>query len=272
MPQLPPRREWQAPEYTPPFDKRSPRSFLRFFFGPFLRNLHVTGPDSLLPTRVSRAGAALRAAGLSPRFAGGQARPSVVGASQTYEDFITGFVAWVQANVAPYPQPPPELRSGELMPALLPQYEDDLAYVRALERGPFPEVIRGRPAALSPQATDPLQNGLEASRPPGYAFTAPGNQEKGTAWRAWEAAEAAKRAKGRVLGVRVGGGLAGLGGDGGRGGKRAAATAKASASASAAEMKTAAAAAAAAAPGEDDEKGAPWLRALIKRFDDPQEL
>jgi hypothetical protein len=220
-------------------------SFLRFFFGPFLQNLHVTGPDSLLPTKVSKAGAALREAGLAPRVAGGIAGPAVVGASQTYNDFISGFVAWIQANVPGYPQPPSNLRSGELMPPLLPQYQDDLAYVRSLTRGPFPEVIRGRPEGLSPRATDPLQNGREAELQPGFAFTAPGNQEKGMAWRQWEALEAAKRSKKRGLARLVG-----------------------------LERKDQEEVGAAAAVrgsndnDNDNERGAPWLRALIARFHD----
>jgi hypothetical protein len=272
---LPPRRQWQAPEFIPPFDKRNPLSVYRYIRGPFLENLHVTGPESLWPTRVSREGKALREAGLAPRVAklaeeaekedgegggGGRgsgaasavrstaARPPssslsdnkkpspspirVVGASQTYDDFILGFVAWVQANVAPYPQPPAELRSGKLMPALRPEFQSDVDWARSLGRGAFPQVIRGRPARLSPAKTDPLQNGEVARLKPGFAFTAPGNQEKGTAWRAWEAAKAAKEGKLRAA----------FGGGGGE--------------------------------DEDDEArgGAPWLRALIARFHDPEDL
>lgn len=221
----------------------------------------MTGPDSLWPTRVSKAGKALREAGLAPRvvalaseealegdeatatvaatgFRAGnhkKAAPSssspirVVGASQTYDDFILGFVAWVQANVAPYPEPPQELRTGARMPPLRPEYQADVDWARSLGRGAFPDVIRGRPARLSPPATDPLQNGVVAKLAPGFAFTAPGNQEKGTAWRAWEAARRLKQGKVRALGL-------GGGGDG------------------------------------DDDKGAPWLRALVSRFHDPQDL
>lgn len=92
-------------------------------------------------------------------------RITVVGASDIYNDYITGFVMWIEQNTPRYSVPK--------MPALPPlpeQYKADVAWVASLRRGPYPDLIYSRPAKFAPAATDPLQNGQISRLPPGEVF------------------------------------------------------------------------------------------------------
>ena len=122
---------------------------------------------------------AAAAAAILP-FAGAQNAPSpssragtgtapdvrTVGTSERYHRYLEGFFQYIDEATPPYPRPP----ASAGLPALLPQYAADVAYVRSLRRGPYPAVVRGRPAALLPQVQDELQNGTRASLPPGPAW------------------------------------------------------------------------------------------------------
>lgn len=90
----------------------------------------------------------------------------VVGASDFYNDYMTGFMMLIEKETPRYPTPPkPKL------PPLPEQYREDVAWVANLRRGPYPDVnIKGRPASQSPRATDPLQNGEIADMSPGVVF------------------------------------------------------------------------------------------------------
>ena len=90
----------------------------------------------------------------------------VVGAAEEYNDYITGYLYWIEQNVPKYENP-----KFKGLPALPAEFRDDVAWVASLRRGPYPDVIKGRPAALSPKATDPLQNGQISNLAPGPAFT-----------------------------------------------------------------------------------------------------
>jgi hypothetical protein len=67
----------------------------------------------------------------------------------------------------PYPPLPPT--AGPL-PPLPARHAADVAWVRALRRGAYPAVVKGRPAALLPRAQDGLQNGSVSSLPPAPAW------------------------------------------------------------------------------------------------------
>jgi hypothetical protein len=64
----------------------------------------------------------------------------------------------------------PEIRGGTKLPPLPPAHAADVAWVRSTGRGAYPSVVKGRPWPITPQATDPLQNGQVASLPPGPAW------------------------------------------------------------------------------------------------------
>lgn len=57
-------------------------------------------------------------------------------------------------------------------PPLSDAYRADVEWVRSLRRGAYPSLVKGRPKLLTPQATDPLQNGEVASLPPGPGWVA----------------------------------------------------------------------------------------------------
>ncbi|WIA29963.1 hypothetical protein OEZ86_000061 [Tetradesmus obliquus] len=91
---------------------------------------------------------------------------TVVGASPLYNDYITGFVMWIERETPRYNTPKlPQL------PPLPDKYKEDVAWVASLRRGPYPDLIKHRPEEYSPQRTDPLQNGQISSLPPGPAFS-----------------------------------------------------------------------------------------------------
>lgn len=107
--------------------------------------------------------AGLLAAQGAQAVAQGQAqRVSVVGASPLYNDYLTGFVAWIERVTPRYEVP----KVAAQLPPLPEQYKADVAWVASLRRGPYPDLIKGRPAAYSPARTDPLQNGEIANLPP----------------------------------------------------------------------------------------------------------
>ncbi|GBF95895.1 hypothetical protein Rsub_08486 [Raphidocelis subcapitata] len=89
------------------------------------------------------------------------------GSSPNLREYLAGFLTWVRRVTPPYPPLPPG--AGPL-PPLPPEREGDVAWVRALPRGPWPSVVKGRPTAYTPQVTDPLQNGRDASLAPGPAW------------------------------------------------------------------------------------------------------
>lgn len=108
----------------------------------------------------------LAAQGQAAVAAGQINRITVVGASPLYNDYITGFVMWIEKNTPRYNTPKlPEL------PPLPEQYKEDIAWVANLRRGPYPDLIKNRPAAFAPKATDPLQNGEISNLPPGRTIT-----------------------------------------------------------------------------------------------------
>jgi hypothetical protein len=122
--------------------------------------------------------------GLSPQFdyhtmaaqgrqavARGQtAQVKIVGASQEYNDYITGFMRWVEQSSPRYSTP-----KLNKLPPLPERYKQDVMWVANLRRGPYPDLIKNRPASLSPRATDPLQNGQIANLPPGEVFAGRSN-------------------------------------------------------------------------------------------------
>jgi hypothetical protein len=80
-----------------------------------------------------------------------------------------GFLEWITVPDInpPYPSLPP---TAGALPPLPARYAADVAWVRALRRGPYPAVAKGRPAALLPRVQDPLQNGSLAALPPAPAW------------------------------------------------------------------------------------------------------
>lgn len=96
---------------------------------------------------------------------GQAAQVKVVGASQEYSDYITGFMRWIERETPRYSTP--KLNN---LPPLPEQYKEDVMWVANLRRGPYPDLIRNRPQSISPRATDPLQNGQIANLPPGEVF------------------------------------------------------------------------------------------------------
>jgi len=98
---------------------------------------------------------------------GGQLQVDTVGASENYHRFIEGYLEWIDTVTPPYPPIPPG--SGN-MPPLDERYRADVEWVRALTRGAFPSVVKGRPKHITPAATDPLQNGEVSSLAPGPAW------------------------------------------------------------------------------------------------------
>lgn len=68
--------------------------------------------------------------------------------------------------------------------------------MRALRRGAYPSVVKGRPGLLTPGVTDPLQNGEVDSRPPGPAWVARlAKPQSGAARAAAAETEAARAAR-----------------------------------------------------------------------------
>jgi hypothetical protein len=90
----------------------------------------------------------------------------IVGASESYNEYVSGYLHWIEQNVPKVQNP-----KFKPLPPLPAEFRDDVAWVASLRRGPYPDVIKGRPAELSPKATDPLQNGLISNLAPGPAFT-----------------------------------------------------------------------------------------------------
>lgn len=107
----------------------------------------------------------LAAQGRAAVAAGEVEQVKVIGASPIYNDYITGFVRWIEKETPRYTAPEmPEL------PPLPEQYKADVEYVASLRRGPYPDLVKNRPEEYSPAKTDPLQNGEISNLPPGTAF------------------------------------------------------------------------------------------------------
>lgn len=62
---------------------------------------------------------------------------------------VRSYLEWIGQATPPYPPLP--AKAGAL-PPLDPAYADDVAYVRSLRRGAYTSLVKGRPAALTPQA------------------------------------------------------------------------------------------------------------------------
>ncbi|KAF6260471.1 hypothetical protein COO60DRAFT_1507020 [Scenedesmus sp. NREL 46B-D3] len=108
----------------------------------------------------------LAAQGRAAVDSGQASQITVVGASPLYNDYITGFVTWIERETPRYNTPKmPDL------PPLPDKYKEDVAWVASLRRGPYPDLIKHRPEEYSPQRTDPLQNGQISNLPPGPAFS-----------------------------------------------------------------------------------------------------
>lgn len=143
-------------------DARPPNTTL---FAPFAPGM---GPSPILsyigleqqfyPRVMQEKGASLVASGKV-------APTNIPGASRTYNDYVTGFLAWADENLPRYPPP-----YKANLPPLPDRYKADMAYIVNLRRGGYPDVITNRPAEISMRATDPLQNGRVASIGAGYAF------------------------------------------------------------------------------------------------------
>lgn len=107
----------------------------------------------------------LAAQGAAAVGAGVVERVVVVGGSRYYSDYVTGFIQHAEEVLPPYPTPPmPRL------PPLPARFREDVAWVANLRRGPYPDLVLGRPARFSPKVMDPLQNGQVASMSPAVVF------------------------------------------------------------------------------------------------------
>lgn len=107
----------------------------------------------------------LAAQGRAAVAAGRTEQVKVIGASPTYNDYITGFVMWIERETPRYSTP-----KMPNLPPLPEQYKDDVMWVANLRRGPYPDLVKNRPQQYSPARTDPLQNGEISRLPPGPAF------------------------------------------------------------------------------------------------------
>lgn len=133
---------------------------------PLATQLNLTGIYPLIGFEEKYSSSLLAAQGREAVAAGQIELIKVAGASQFYNEYMTGFMMFIEKTTPRYSTP---VKSNKL-PPLPPQYKDDLAWVANLRRGPFPDLIKNRPAAYSPAATDPLQNGEIANMSPGVVF------------------------------------------------------------------------------------------------------
>lgn len=92
---------------------------------------------------------------------GSIARITTSGASPFYNDYVTGFVMYAERETPRYAVP-----ARTALPPLPEAAKEDLAWVANLRRGPYPDLITGRPRIYSPKMTDTLQNGQVASMSP----------------------------------------------------------------------------------------------------------
>jgi len=90
----------------------------------------------------------------------------VAGASDFYNDYMTGFMMFLEKTTPRYNTP---MLTGKL-PPLPAEYKEDVMWVANLRRGPYPDLITNRPAKYSQAATDTLQNGEVAREAPGVVF------------------------------------------------------------------------------------------------------
>jgi hypothetical protein len=78
-----------------------------------------------------------------------------------------GYLEWIAGVTPPYPRMP---AGHGAPPPLQLRFKSDVDWVNGLARGAYPSVAKGRPAALLPRATDPLQDGEVGSLPPAPAW------------------------------------------------------------------------------------------------------
>jgi hypothetical protein len=135
------------------------------FDRPLVQQVNLTGlyPAIGFPTRFTSN--LLAAQGRKSIAEGHISRINVIGASDFFNDYITGFMMLIERETPRYPTP-----KRPKLPPLPKQYQDDVAWVASLRRGPIPDLIKNRPAQFSPKATDPLQNGEIANMSPGVVF------------------------------------------------------------------------------------------------------
>jgi hypothetical protein len=132
---------------------------------PILQRLRFTGMWPLMGFDPTFDATTLAQSGAAAVRNGTLSRVVVVGASTFYNDYVTGFLMYAETHTARYYMP-----KRTALPPVPPQFKDDLLWVASLRRGPYPDLISGRPRVYSPKMTDPLQNGEVASMSPAVVF------------------------------------------------------------------------------------------------------
>jgi hypothetical protein len=90
----------------------------------------------------------------------------VVGADNKYNNYMTGYVDWIQKRLPKY-----KVGKYPALPPLPTRFRADVAWVKGLRRGAYPAVIYLKPEDITMARDDPLQNGRIARLPPGPAWT-----------------------------------------------------------------------------------------------------
>ncbi|KAF8069638.1 hypothetical protein HT031_001755 [Scenedesmus sp. PABB004] len=73
-----------------------------------------------------------------PGVMAAQGRAAIVpGASPLYNDYVTGFVGWIEAATPPYGTP-----KASTLPPLPAEYVPDVEWVASLKRGPYPDLLK----------------------------------------------------------------------------------------------------------------------------------
>lgn len=155
-----------AKERAPlPVGSNGPYFKMMTFDRPAASQLNLTGLATIIGFPTKFTSSVLAAQGRQAVADGHLTTIKVIGASDFFNDYVTGYMMLIDKETPRNPMP-----TRPKLPPLPPQFQEDLAWVANLRRGPMPDLIKWRPEKFSPKATDPLQNGEIADMSPGVVF------------------------------------------------------------------------------------------------------